>query len=345
MEKKKIPAVLLFLSVALTLGLLAFGGYLLERSVTNQAHQVQIPSGGKTVEEMMGLDEENAEAPIYYNGKWYMKNEEIDAYLLMGIDRQGIAESVNSYIGGGQADFLMLLILDRKQEQYSIFQINRDTMTKVEILGVQGDVVGTETQQIALAHGYGTGMEDSCENTVRAVSNLLYGVEIEGYAAIQMDALPILNDRIGGVTLTIQDDFSTIDPTLVKGERMTLKGEQAMNYVRSRHHIADDSNLSRMERHRTYLSAFAQQAQTKAVEEPQLALALYDEILPYMVTNVNAKTVSQIMDKCYTYKNQGIVTAVGEAKMGEEYIEYYLDENRLIEDILKLFYLEKNIGG
>ena len=51
------------------------------------------------------------------------------------------------------------------------------------------------------------GMELSCENTVDAVSNMLYGIRIEGYISLNMDSIKILNHLAGGVPVTIEDDF------------------------------------------------------------------------------------------------------------------------------------------
>ena len=107
-------------------------------------------------------------------------------------------------------------------------------MTEIQILGVNGEPAGTMTGQLALAHTYGSGEEDSCENTVLAVENLLYGVEVDHYVSMTMDGWPSSTTWWGGVTLEVLDDFSGIDGTLVQGETVTLKGQQALTYVRSR---------------------------------------------------------------------------------------------------------------
>ena len=60
---------------------------------------------------------------------------------------------------------------------------------------------------------------------------------------------------VGGVTLTVTSDFSAIDPHLVEGETITLYGDQALTYVRSRYNIDDETNLARMARQRQYLAA------------------------------------------------------------------------------------------
>ena len=336
-EKKRTPALALLLIVVAVV-LLFVGGYLFERS--SAAGDPPPSSEAKTVEEMLAPGNSAETAPVYMDGRWYRKKPEVEAYLLMGIDRTGEAEAIDGYIGGGQADLLLLLVVDHQTASYRVLQINRDTMAEVEILGVRGDVVGTEIEQIALAHGYGDGMESSCENTVRAVSRLLYGSEIDGYAALQMDAVPLLNDAIGGVTVTVEDDFSAVDRTLVQGETLRLQGEQALHFVRARHYVDDDSNLSRMRRQRTYLSAFAAQFERALAEESELLLTLYEDVQPYMVTDISGKAMSRLAQRCRGYTNGGILTLEGEARMGEEFIEYLPDEDSLKATVLQLFYTE-----
>ena len=65
-----------------------------------------------------------------------------------------------------------------------------------------------------------------------------------------------MNDMVGGVTVTIEDDFSEVDPTLKMGETVTLMGEHAENYVRQRKEVADGRNESRMQRQSSYEEAF-----------------------------------------------------------------------------------------
>lgn len=49
------------------------------------------------------------------------------------------------------------------------------------------------------------------ENTVDAVSTLLKGQKVDGYAMINMSAIQVVNDMVGGVTVTIEGDFSERD--------------------------------------------------------------------------------------------------------------------------------------
>lgn len=83
----------------------------------------------------------------------------------MGIDVKGKAVGVDSYEGGGQADVQMVLVVDDANKTWQVLQINRDTITKVPVLDVLGGVAAYADEQIALAHYYGNGRENSCENT------------------------------------------------------------------------------------------------------------------------------------------------------------------------------------
>lgn len=294
---------------------------------------------GKTVEEMMGV-ESNVTPSVYYNGNWYQLSNDVESYLVMGVDRDGEATQANPLDGAGQADMLMVLVVNHAEKIYHVLQINRDTMTDVTVLGMQGDEIGTEKMQIAAAHSYGTGMEDSCENTVKAVSTFLYDVEMDGYAAIQMDAIPLINDWAGGVTVTIKDNFSQVDPSLVMGETITLTGEQAYTFVRGRFYVGDSTNVSRMARQVEYFNGLASQVHKMMEEDIGSVAELYQAVTPYMVTDMGSGTVTKLAQKCKGYTNGGVVTIEGESKVGEKFMEFYADEDSVKQAVFSLFYTQ-----
>lgn len=330
-----IAAVAAVLLVAVLVG----GMYLWEQRAA-ASQPAPDTSRGKTVEEMLGLAD-GGEAPVYFDGKWYQHAKGIESYLFMGVDRRGVAQSSGSYNDGGQADVLMLLVIDHENKRFRVLQLNRDTMTDVYVLAMDLSVLGVEYEQLALAHFYGDGMESSCENTVRTVSNLLYGVPIDGYAALQMDSIPILNDMVGGVTVTIEDDLTPADPTLVQGETVTLMGDHAMNYVHARMAVGDGTNLARMRRHRTYLQGFEEQLKASIAANQSFILDMYDALQEYLVTDISTSTLTYIAQQCMGYENGGIITMKGEAREGAyDFMEFYPDEDDLRGTILDLFYEE-----
>ena len=271
-------------------------------------------------------------------------NRNIETFLIIGIDDfSDQKETYDSYNNTMQADYLVLLMFNTRTNEVSALHINRDTMTPITILGVLGDKVGKETHQIALSHTYGTGEKDSCLNTVTAVEDLL-GIVIDHYARITMDAIPLLNDAIGGVTLTptvtIQTDTENTETTnnlITEGQTVTLTGDQALAYVRVRQSVSDGSNLKRMERQRQYMSAFIEQV--KANKDNIDTETLFKDISDKIVSDCSIERLETIFDKSADFTFTEIYTLEGTAKVGDSgYMEYHLDQDKLNETIKDLFY-------
>ena len=211
-------------------------------------------------------------------------------------------------------------------------------MTDVPMLGATGDYIGLTTEQITYAHSYGDGLEKSCENTALAVSRLLYGMKIDNYLSLTMGGITALNDTVGGVTVTIEDDFSGVDDTLIKGETVTLVGEHAVNFVRARYSLKDDTNVSRMRRQATYMTALVSKLRERLAEDDAFILELYNAVADYLITDCDINDLGEISENLSTYGLGGIVTPEGENVHGE-YMEFYPDEAALQQLIADLFYV------
>ena len=319
--------------LAMVLVLLA-GMLLLQRWENSQDAPVSSPGPSSAVEADAPLDGREI---TYYNGTAYAKREDLETVLLLGVDKfEG--ETPEGYINNQQADFLLLLVMDKQNETCTPIQLNRDTMTQIQILGVTGEPAGTFTGQLALAHTYGSGEEDSCENTVLAVENLLYGVGIDHYVSLTMDGVALLNDLVGGVTVEVLDDFSGIDDSLVQGETVTLQGQQALTYVRSRGGLEDSSNLHRMERQRQYLSALQQQLKQASQQDSGFTLDALLQLNEYMVSDCTVNQLSDLGDSLAAYQVSDILTTLGDAQEGEEFMEFTVDEDALQQLVMDVFY-------
>jgi LCP family protein required for cell wall assembly len=316
--------VYLFLVLILVLVMIYSGLQLLESTVFRpQEETVPVPS--KT---------------ITRNGVDYFPRQDITVLLIMGIDEFGPVKPSEGFGNPGAADVVTLMIFDETNQQTRILSLNRDTMMDVDVLGIGGKKAGTTFMQLAVAHTYGSGMEDSCENTRDTVSNFLYGINIDHYVAANMDAIAIMNDGVGGVTVRVEDDFSAVDPTITKGT-VTLKGNQALNYVQTRYDVGDQLNLSRMERQKKYAVGFMEALRTRLANQETLALELYEKVSPYIVTDCSTTVLTNMMSRYADYDIVEIVSPEGENKLGDTYYEFYVDEEKLDSLILRLFYAEK----
>ena len=274
---------------------------------------------------------------ITRDGVEYFPRQDITVMLIMGIDEYGQVQSSGESYNPGAADVVTLLIFDEKNQQTRVLNLNRDTMLDVSVLGINGRKAGTTFAQLATAHTYGSGMEDSCENTRDTVSDFLYGITIDHYVSANMDAISLMNDAVGGVTVCVEDDFSNVDPSITMGE-MTLNGQQAINFVRTRKNVGDQLNISRMDRHTTYASGFLKAFRQRMDESEKFSLTLYNTVSPYIVTDCSVTVLTSMMDRYADYEIVEIVSPEGRNVMGEKYYEFHVDEQKLDELILRLFY-------
>ena len=322
-KKKKAPVFTLVL-IAILVVVVFFSGFKLLTSL-NKTVDNTTTSSKKTVE---------------YNGEQYFPRQDITVLMLMGIDEHGDVKASDSYTNTGENDMVALAVFDEIDKSYSVLVLNRDTMMDVHVLGLGGRDAGTIYAQLALAHTYGTGLEDSCENAVRTVSDFLYGLTVDYYISMNMDAIAILNDAVGGVTVTVEDDFSKVDSSIPMGE-VTLNGEQALAFVQTRKDVSDQMNVSRMNRHEEYMENFVTAFNKKVKEDDTFILKTYEEVSPYVVSDCSINSLSSMLSRYADYTLKEIVTPSGENVLTEDYMEFHVDEKALEELIMNMFYNKK----
>ena len=242
---------------------------------------------------------------------------------------------------GGQADALFLAAVNPKDQTVKIIGLNRNTMADVDIYNEEGAYVSTVKAQIAVQHGFGNGVEESCDYQCKAVSRLFYGLPIHGYAAINMAAIPALNDAVGGVDVTVQEDLSIKDPLLTEGAQVHLEGKSAFWYVKYRDMTQFGSADGRLERQKQYLAGFMDTAKKAAKEDISVVSRLYSALKPMMVTDITSGEAVYLATELLDYNfggEEGFRMMEGETVIGDVFEEFYADEEALYEMVLDIFY-------
>ena len=341
-RKKKGPliAVLIIFGILVLLLATAVGAYF----YLNKKGEAQLKKN-QSIASITAPEEASSEddgKTIVYNGAKYKYNEDNINILFMGVDRD-MQDTGEKVIGeNGQADVLIWAALDSKTGHLSLINISRDAMVDVNKYNVEDKYLGTDKMQLCLAYSYGDGKEKSCENTLQSVSRLMYGMPVNAYVAIDYSAIAPLNDAIGGVTVNVLEDLTQSDSALKAGETVTLHGEQAQTYVRSRNTEVLDSNTQRMERQKQYIDAFLQQTISQTKKNLTLPVTLYNDVSDYMVTNISASEVTHLATLMIQNGVSGgdILTVPGEVTQGDVYAEFNPDDKELYKLILSVFYKE-----
>lgn len=267
--------------------------------------------------------------------------EDVETYLFLGVDQRGELTKVKKFDGTGQCDVIQLLILDNTNKTYSKLVINRDTMVDMTTYNEKGQSLGEVNAQIALAHTNGDVADFGNKVTIETVSKLLYNQPIDGYVSLNMDSIPAINNLAGGVTVTIEDDFSASDKSLKKGETVKLSDEQAYHYVHDRQNVADGTNVNRMKRQTMYLSNLKDILLGKFKENGSFINQAYDSLEKYMSTDLTPRMMSRIALNLTKYEEVNAPVLTGKNSMGEfGFIEFRLDQSSLDKAVRELFYDE-----
>lgn len=324
------------LAYVLLAAVLFLGGMLLDKQAENATKEDSYGDLSERFTPTLTMEVDGQEYAYYHN---YYSN-----VLIIGVDRESIAE-MTSMRSGGQADFLLLLAISRNNKSITPIHIDRDTVAEVKVFGAFGNPAGTSPMQLCLSHAFGRDEATNSANTLWAVSNLLGGIPIDHYITMDMSGIAALNDALGGVTVTLEEDFSAIDPAMTKGTTLRLQGKQAEYYVRGRYGVGDYTNSQRMTHQRTFISAATELLKDRLKEEPEFLVQLFDDLGSHLSTTIADDWLLEQSYAMQHYTVNDTRTLDGEHRMGDNgFMEFHPEEDSLEELLLNVFY-EERTGG
>ncbi len=288
----------------------------------------------------------NEDNTVVYGGKVYTYNENVTAILCMGIDDTK-RMSGGEYVTGnaGQADALYLMAIDTKSGKTVVVGIPRDTYTDISLYSKSGNYIGIEKKQICLAYAYGDGKEKSCENTVDSVSNLLYGMPINSYFAVDSKAISKLHNAVGTITVVPNETLTVGGVTYYKNVPAKLYGSNVFSYLQVRNQETADASYLRMERQLDYINKYSAAVIEKTKSDITFPVKLYGKVQKNAVTNLDAGKISYLVTSVVSSKKTAsleFISLKGEQIIGDGgYAEFYPDETSLFEAVLKLYYTEQ----
>lgn len=268
-------------------------------------------------------------------GKEYSYNSHLMNFLITGVDNYDTEEK-------GQADVILLLSFDRENNTYFILQLDRNALVEIKKFDVEGNFLGWDESYLALAYRYGNGEKQATLYMKDAVSRLLHNIPITYHLTISMSDLPSIQRVVGEMEVTVKDDLLVnTDETWTKGSTITLTPDNVERYIRNRDTHVDGSNEIRMERHQEYLSAYLSKLKELASNNFNSVLSKVTEVAENAYCNIPLSEISDILDMVMDYQYRDIYTIEGEVVQGLVRDEFVIDDEKLPQRIVDLYYTEK----
>ncbi len=290
-------------------------------------------------------------APITFNGKRYKYNSNLINILVMGIDDYGLRGEKSEDASPYQADTIVLGTVDAVKKTVSFLSIPRDTVTDIKVLDLNNEVASKRKGPIAIQHSFGNQGEATNEAVAEAVSNLLYGVPIYRYVAVDITAIPDINDSVGGITVDIPEDLTKWNSKMKEGTSdYLLMGEDAVIFVARRDTDIDDSAVGRMKRQVTYLKKLFPAIKERTSRDIMYPISLYRSEADKVATNLSLDEMAYLAKQLIDLEldENEIETVPGEMRHiepdeieGYDYeMGYIADEDALKQLVIDRFYVE-----
>lgn len=279
---------------------------------------------------------------LYYKGEKYTLNENITNILCMGVDKKDFTQTNEfGYGTNGQADSIFLVAFDTVTAKTNVISVSRETMVDVDTYSSGGEFTGTKKEQICLAYFYGNDEQKSCNNVKKSISRYFYGLPVNSYFSFDFQAVSIINDAVGGVTVTPTQDVLIAEKKYAKaGQAVTLNGSEALKYVRTRDEDINANNR-RMERQVQYVKALSNIVTLKTKDDILTPVHLFNKMGNNVVSDIDTSKITYLTE-CFVKNNLSgdinFVSIEGATSMGEEYVEFKEDKTKFFELILSVFY-------
>ena len=238
--------------------------------------------------------------------------------------------------GVDSSDSVMLVALDRVHQKIKLISLARDSYVFIPEFA--------SFSKLAYSYTWG--------GAAMAVKNLNYNyyLNVSDYIAVDFDQLAEIIDRIGGVTVNIDEDearYLSGYPNVHVGDCL-LDGETAVSYARIRKSSATDSDRKRTGRQREVILSILNTLQTMPLSQYP---GFVRDCLGMCATSFEAETLltmaAETLGQNYTVEQYFFPEGQVDwwAGLIKEYFYYVYDLRRASDRIYRIIYEELYISG
>ncbi|WP_063752526.1 LCP family protein [Streptomyces sp. NRRL S-350] len=217
--------------------------------------------------------------------------------LLLGSDTR---DNGNDSLGGGEegvghSDTAIVVHVYADHKHAVGVSIPRDTLLTVPSCKLRdGTWTAPKTDQMfnsAFTVGdYPQGNPACTQNTVEKLT----GLRIDHTVVVDFKGAAAMADAVGGVEACVPNDVNQYGIHLKKGLQK-LSGQSAVDYLRARHGIGDNSDIGRIKRQQAFLSSMVRKVQSQGFSLPTL-LPLADAATKSLTVDEGLGTAMKLVD-------------------------------------------------
>lgn len=274
-------------AAAVLVAVLVFGGYWASRLQSN------------ITASSLGAGGHRSEGPV---------NDRTDRLqiLILGTDTRdgnnsgfGTADQSSGY---GQSDVMMLLDISADNKNVNVISFPRDLL--VDVPACTDAETGQEYAERPDVMINSAMAQAGIGCAVGTVNNLA-GMEIDHFMMADFNAVRELSNAVGGVEVCVSDAVSDPGSGLRLPEgTSTVKGKQALAFLRTRHAFADGGDLGRIKAQQAFLGSLTRKLKAEGtLGKPQKMLGIADTLTKNLTVDEELASVPALLTIAGRLKN------------------------------------------
>jgi LCP family protein required for cell wall assembly len=218
--------------------------------------------------------------------------------LLLGSDSR--ASKANQHLGGAKADATrapladveMLVHVSADRGNMTVMSVPRDTRVEIpQCRGQDGTVYPATTSQTI-----NTSLQHGGPGCTVATWEKLTGAAIDHFMMIDFAGVVSMADAVGGVPVCVNNNIYDKQSgiRLTKGNH-TIQGQQALQWLRTRHGFEDGSDIGRTHAQHMYMNAMVRQLKSGAkLTDPSKLLSLAESATKALTVDNGLGSVNKL---------------------------------------------------
>ncbi|MEV0534349.1 LCP family protein [Kitasatospora sp. NPDC050463] len=234
--------------------------------------------------------------------------------LLIGSDSRA---GKNSDLGGGnedgaRSDTTILLHVYADHKHAVGISIPRDALVTIPACKLPNGKWTKESPGQMFNSAFSVGNSESgnpacTQNTVEKLT----GIRVDHTIEVNFEGFAAMTEAVGGVDVCLPNDIyeGHLNPNLGKKGKVVLpkgkqklSGQKALDYVRLRHGIGDESDVGRMKRQQAFLASLMTKVKGEGLN-PTTLLPLADAATKSMTVDPGLDSAKKLMDFALSMKN------------------------------------------